>query len=122
MAKANKEFSKMSFDELVKWDMPEDISNDDWKEYESQVKQKARKYFLELDFCQLQEFYRTYSGDGIDPWFGAWDEQIRSCYPFSNIYEKIAAIEKTVIVLLKEKENEPANITVGQLNRLKGGI
>ena len=39
-----------------------------------------------------------------------------------DLYEKVEQIEKSVQMLLKEHEHEPAKITVGQLNRLKGGI
>jgi len=39
-----------------------------------------------------------------------------------DLYEKVEQIEKSLQMLLKEHEHEPAKITVGQLNRLKGGI
>jgi len=38
------------------------------------------------------------------------------------LQERLDQIEKSVKLLLKEHENEQANITIGQLNRLKGGI
>ena len=120
-----KELKDMEFEELLKWAQEADwdaVTNEQWKDYESQCKSLAPKYFLQLDFCQLQEFYRTYSGDDIDPWFSAWNDSVRQCYPFSHIYEELTALENSVKVLLKEKENQPANITVRELNRLKGGI
>lgn len=39
-----------------------------------------------------------------------------------SLQEQVEIIEKSVQMLLKEHEHEPAKITVGQLNRLKGGI
>jgi len=122
MAKATNEFEKMSFEELVKYEIPDDMTSEEWKKYESSVKNKAPKYFIQLDFCQLQEFYRTYSGDGVDPWFEAWDKAICESYPFQGIIERIATIERSLSVLLKEHESEPAKITIGQLNRLKNGL
>ena len=120
-----KELKDMEFEELLKWAQQADwdeVTNEQWKDYESQCKRLAPKYFLQMDFVQLQEFYRTHSGDGIDPWFEAWDKSILEGYPFSQIFEELRALENSVKVLLKEKENQPANITVGQLNRLKRGI
>lgn len=39
-----------------------------------------------------------------------------------DLYEKVEQIETSVKLLLKEHDLEPAKITVGQLNRLKGGV
>jgi len=120
-----KEIKDMEFEELLKWAQEADwdaVTNEQWKEYESQCKRLAPKYFQPLDFSQLQEFYRTYAGDGIDPWFDAWTTSIEGGYPFSEIFDNLRALENSVKVLLKENENTPANITVGQLNRLKRGI
>ena len=120
-----KELNKMEFEELLKWAQEVNwdvVTNEQWKEYESRCKTLAPKHFQPLDFTQLQEFYRIYAGEGIDPWFDAWNDSLLGCYPFSEIFDNMRAIEKSVKVLLKENENKPANITIGQLNRLKGGI
>lgn len=39
-----------------------------------------------------------------------------------SLEERVDVIEKSVKLLLKEHEQEPAKITIGQLNRLKGGV
>jgi hypothetical protein len=38
-----------------------------------------------------------------------------------DVIGRLDQLEKTVYVLLKQHENDSANISVGQLNRLKGG-
>ena len=40
----------------------------------------------------------------------------------SLLIEEVKELRISVEVLLKEHETEPARITIGQLNRLKGGI
>ena len=40
----------------------------------------------------------------------------------SLLLEEVKELRTSVEVLLKEHENEPAKITMGQLNRLKGGV
>jgi len=40
----------------------------------------------------------------------------------SLLLEEVKELRTSVEVLLKEHENEPAKITIGQLNRLKGGL
>jgi len=39
-----------------------------------------------------------------------------------DLYKNVERIEKSVQLLLKEHEHEPAKITIGQLNRMKGGL
>lgn len=120
-----KQIKDMEFKELIEWAQKADwdnVTNEHWKDYEEGCKRLARKFFLELDFCQLQEFYRTYSSDGIDPWFEEWDRSVNNSYPFRGLLDRIESLETTVKVLLKEQEGKQANITVGQLNRIKGGI
>jgi len=120
-----KELKDMEFEELLKWAQQADwdeISTGQWNEYEERCKSLAPKHFRNMDISTHEEFYRKYAGDGIDPWFDAWSTSLQDCFPFSQIFEDLRAIEKSVKVLLKESENQPANITVGQLNRLKGGI
>ena len=39
-----------------------------------------------------------------------------------GLEERVDTIEKSVQLLLKEHEHEAAKITIGQLNRLKGGL
>ena len=115
----------MEFIELLKWTQEvnwDDVTNEQWKTYESQCEQLAPKHFQKMDFSQHEEFYRTYSGDDIDPWFSAWSDSLLDCYPFSEIFDSLRTIEKSVKILLKENEDTPANITIGQLNRLKGGL
>ena len=119
------EFDKMSFEELITWSQSADwekVTSEEWKVYEKRCKELAKKYFFDKDICQLNEFYRTYSGDGIDPWYDAWADSMRDTFPLSELYESISTIENSLEVLLKQMDKELANITVGQLNRLKRGI
>ena len=121
----SKELKDMEFEELLKWAQEvnwDDVTNEQWKIYERNCKLFAPKHFRDMDFSQLEEFYRTYRGDGIDPWFDDWTESIKKCYPFSDIFNNLRTIEKSVKVLLKETDDKPAKITIGQLNRLKGGL
>ena len=120
-----KELKDMEFEELLKWAQEvtwDDVTNEQWKDYESQCKTLAPKHFRKLDISQHEEFYRKYAGESIDPWFSAWSDSLLDCFPFSEIFDNIRAIETSVKVLLKEHENEPANITIGQLNRIKRGL
>jgi len=120
-----KEIKEMEFQELLEWAQQADwdeVTNEQWKDYEDACERLAPKYFLNMDISSHEEFYRKYSGDGIDPWFSAWSDSLLDCYPFSEIFDALRTIETSLKVLLKENENQPANITIGQLNRLKGGI
>lgn len=115
----------MSFEELVKWAQTADwekVTPEEERVYMNKSENLAKGYFYDKDISQLEEFYRTYSGDGIAPWFDAWAQSLRDTFPISELYERIAAIENSMEVLLKQHEKEFANITVGQLNRLKRGI
>ena len=115
----------MSFEELIKWSQSvnwEIVTNEQWNIFDTRCKELAREYFRNKDLCELNEFYRTYAGDNIDPWFDAWAQSMRDCFPISEIYERLDAIENTLGVLLKQFDKEPANITIGQLNRLKRGL
>ena len=119
------ELEKMSFEQLIKWARSADwekVTSAEWGVYKAQCERLAKKYFFDKDISQLEEFYRTYAGDGIDPWFEAWADSLRNAFPLSELYEKINAIENSLEVILKQMDKEPANITVGQLNRLKRGI
>ncbi len=120
-----KEMKDMEFIELLKWAQSvdwDDVTNEQWKTYESQCEQLAPKYFQQMNISQHEEFYSKYAGEDIDPWFSAWSDSLLDCFPFSTIFDSLRTIEKSVKVLLKENENQPANITIGQLNRLKGGL
>ena len=115
----------MEFEELLEWVQQADwnvMTNEEWKTYESKCEELAPKYFQPLNMTELESFYKKYSGDGIDPWFGAWTDSLLGVFPFSEIFDNLRVIEKSVKILLKENENKPANITIGQLNRLKGGL
>ncbi len=119
-----KEMKDMEFIELLEWASKneDEMTNEQWKEYESQCEQLAPKHFRNMDISQHEKFYKKYSGEGVDPWFSAWADSFMDCFPFSTIFDSLRTIEKSVKVLLKENENKPANITIGQLNRLKGGL
>ena len=39
-----------------------------------------------------------------------------------DLYDTVETLTKSVQMLLKEHDKEPAKITMGQLNRLKGGL
>lgn len=43
-------------------------------------------------------------------------------YICEELEDRVDTIEKSVRLLLKEHEDQAANITIGQLNRLKGGV
>ena len=120
-----KEMKDMEFEELLKWAQSVDwdeVTNEEWKAYESKCKILAPKYFRPLNMTELESFYKKYSGEGIDPWFSAWTDSLLGVFPFSEIFDSLRVIEKSVKILLKEHENTSANITIGQLNRLKGGL
>lgn len=115
----------MEFIELLEWAQKADwdeVSNEEWKEYERRCKELACEHFRQMTFTELEIFYSKYVRDGIDPWWEAWDKSICDSYPFSTMLERFETIERSLKVLLKEHENEPAKITIGALNRLKGGL
>jgi len=119
------ELEKMSFEQLIKWARSADwekVTSAEWGVYKAQCERLAKKYFFDKDISQLEEFYRTYAGENVDPWYDAWSDSLRNAFPLSELYEKINAIENSLEVILKQMDKEPANITVGQLNRLKRGI
>ena len=119
------ELEKMSFEELIKWAQSADwekVTTEEWSIYTDLCKELAEEYFFNKDISQLEEFYRTYTGENVDPWFEAWADSMRNTFPLSELYEQIATIERSLEVILKQFDKEPANITVGQLNRLKKGI
>jgi len=120
-----KELEKMSFEELITWAQSADwekVTSEEWNIYDTRCKELAKKYFFDMNICQLSEFYRTYSGDDIDPWYDEWAQSMRDTFPLSELYESISTIEISLGVLLKQMDKEPAKITMGQLNRLKHGI
>jgi len=94
----------------------------DWDAWASLVKKKAPEAFRQMNYPELEDFYKRYSGDGLDPWWDAWDKAVCSNYPFEQILSRLDTIETSLNLLLKEHEGEPAKITIGQLNRLKNGL
>ncbi len=119
-----KEMKDMEFIELLEWASKneDEMTNEQWKEYERVVKILAPKYFRPMNFTQLELFYTKYAGEDTDDWWEAWNESVTDSYPFSSILERIETIERSISVLLKEHDKEPAKITIGQLNRLKRGL
>ena len=119
-----KEMKDMEFIELLEWasENEDEIIDEQWDEYERLVKKLAPEPFRKMTFTELELFYAKYAGDNLDPWWDAWDKSICDSYPFSTILERIETIERSISVILKEHENEPAKITIGQLNRLKRGL
>ena len=119
-----KEMKDMEFIELLEWvsKNENEITNEQWAVYESQAKKLAPKYFVNKDIVELMDFYRKYAGDNLDHWWEAWDNAVCESHPIGLILERIGVIERSVSVLLKEHDHEPAKITIGQLNRLKGGM
>jgi len=79
------------------------------------------KIFIEMDFCQLNKFYRDHPHDDIPDWFDDWLTAIYDSHPFDQIFERVNAIEKTLDVILKKVGSEMAEISVRELIRLKGG-
>ena len=120
----DKEMKDMEFIELLEWASKneDEITDEQWTEYERVVKRLAPEHFRQMNFTELELFYAKYAGDGIDPWWDMWDASITGSYPFSSILERIETIERSLSVLLKEHENEPSKVTIGQLNRIKRGL
>ena len=119
-----KEMKDMEFIELLEWasKKEDEITDEQWGEYERLVKKLAPEPFRQMTFTELELFYAKYAGDDLDPWWDAWNKSIYNSYPFSSILERIETIERSLSVLLKEHDKEPAKITIGQLNRLKHGL
>ena len=82
------------------------------------MKEKARtSTFKEL----IEVLHMCDEGDFDNPTF--WEvRSILSRDIVGSLYDDVEQMKKSVKVLLKENEDKPANITIGQLNRLKGGI
>ena len=120
----DKEMKDMEFIELLEWASKNEdaLIDEQWKEYERVVKRLAPKYFRSKNFTELELFYTKYAGEDTDVWWDAWDKSITDSYPFSSILERIETMERSLTVLLKEHENEPAKVTIGQLNRIKRGL
>ena len=69
----------------------------------------------------IEVLHRCDADDLDNPTFWAVGEQLAQNL-VGDLYEKFAVLEKSVQLLLKEHEHETAKITIGQLNRLKGGL
>ena len=118
------EFDKMSLEELIEWsesDASEEASGGIWNEWKYEVKKKAKKHFWNMDFCQLTQFYRDHPHDDIPAWSDEWYTAIQGSWPFSDIYPRLEAIEKSLDVILKKYGSADAGISINQLIRLKGG-
>ena len=112
-------FEKLSLEGLLALN---ETDSDSWShEWENAVKKKAPEAFRKMNLTELEAFYKEYAGDGIDPWFDAWDNAICSIYPFEQILSRLNSIETTLSVIMKAIGDEPAKITIAQLSRLKGG-
>lgn len=117
-------FDKMGLEALMKWyesDDSNEAPDDYWREWERQVKTKAPHYFRQLDFCELNTFYRDHPHDDIPTWSDAWMNAVQENWPFEDIFSRLTAIEKSLDVILKKMGSEDAGISVNQLIRLKGG-
>jgi len=92
-------YEKISLEGLLAMNR-EDSGN--WcHEWESEVKKKAKETFFDMNYPELEEFYKQYSSDGIDPWFDAWDEAVLSRYPFEQILGRLDSLEKAMSVIMK---------------------
>ena len=119
------DIDKMSFEELLKWSRSVDwdtVTNEQWRVWRDEAMRLAPAHFQPMDLTQLEAFYREHSGEDLEPWFEAWSDAMRDVFPLSEINDRLRAIETTLVVLLKKFGDQPADITVGQLNRLKGGL
>lgn len=119
-----KEFEKMSFEQLIKWGESDDsieATSTMWDYWSGEVKKKAKGYFWNKDFSELERFYKDHPHDDIPPWSDAWFEAIRGSWPFSEIFDRLAAFEKSLDVILKKIGAEDAGISINQLIRLKRG-
>ena len=118
------EFDKMSFEELITWsedDANVEASPEIWNDWRYQVEQKAKKYFRNKTFSELEQFYNDHPPEDIPPWEDAWIEAVKGSWPFSEIFERITAFETTLNVILKKIGHEDAGISINQLARLKRG-
>ena len=117
-------FDKMSFEQLMKWrksDASDEASSEIWDEWSSDVEKKAKKFFWNMDFCQLTQFYRDHPHEDMPPWEDAWIESIKGGWPFEDIFSRLMAIEKSLDMILKKIGSDNADISINQLIRLKRG-
>jgi len=114
----------MEFIELLEWASKneDEITDDQWRVYKRRCEELAPEHFRQMNFTELELFYAKYAGENTDYWWDAWDTSITSSYPFEAILERIETIERSLSVLLKEHDKEPAKITIGQLNKIKHGF
>ena len=118
------EFDKMGLEALMKWsedDANVEASSGTWNDWRYEVKQKAKKYFWNKSFSELEQFYNDHPHEDIPPWSDAWFEAVKGSWPFSEIFESMTAFETTLNVILKKIGHEDAGISINQLSRLKGG-
>ena len=136
MAKANKktEFGNMTYAELRKWwqDHDDEWSSGipDWSDdYFISLERTAKKEFPSMNLMQLNEIWETMEEGEYETIGDICLIEMMNQEPIISLKDRIdeqndliAKLQTTIEVLLKQHENEPATIKVGQLNRLKGGI
>jgi len=136
MAKAEKKvkFGNMTYAELKKWSKDHD---DEWNsgipdwgdDYFEALGSAAKKEFPMMTLAQLNEIWVNMDESEYDTAGDICHAQMMQQEPIISLLDKIkdqnlliAKLQMSIEVLLKQHEDEPANIKVGQLNRLKGGI
>ncbi|MHC4547113.1 MAG: hypothetical protein ACYSYL_21815 [Planctomycetota bacterium] len=110
------DFRKMNLIELGEFWL-KDWEKDSPK-LEDPTVEAAKRAASELELLELLHMFKE--EDYIET---IWNIKKHLTLRFTEMLEeKVRQIEKSVQVLLKEHDLEQANITIGQLNRLKGGI
>jgi hypothetical protein len=118
------DFRKMNLIELGEFwlkdwekDSPKLEDPNNMRNWENAV-EAAKRAASELELLELLHMFKE--EDYIET---IWNIKKHLTLRFTEMLEeKVRQIEKSVQVLLKEHDLEQANITIGQLNRLKGGI
>lgn len=119
------EFEKMSLVELAEfynmdWEREETLLEDTIvdSQWNAAIKTRLRSASYREMIDALHEFGDLeYTLEGEQ----AIEKQLRKDLLWRE-RERLDALEESVTVLLKQVEGEQANIKVGQLNRLKGGL
>ena len=133
-AKQNDMFGNMTYAELKKWSQDHDDEWEsgipDWSDnYWKSLERAAKKEFPTMNLMQLIEIWMDMEEGEFDTTGDFCMDAMLGQEPIAHILEKIkeqndliTKLQISLEVLLKQHEQEPANIKVGQLNRLKGGL
>jgi len=132
--KQNEKFSNMTYAELMKFSQEHEAEWEngipDWSDdFYKAIERTAEKEFPFMTLAQLNEIWLSLDDSLYDSVGDTCLKAMLGQEPITTVIEKIDALGKmiskmqtTLEVLFKQRESELANITIGQLNRLKGGI